>query len=208
MGLRGGVWARPILASALALGLAPGAHAWMIIGLSPGYHNQARPIHPAPAVWRTASLGRPGPAAPDWPRPAIVIRDARGDTKYRWGLVPGGLARSGAFLDATVWPTLPLAARHNAQARAESARGEGRAVLPLLPLGGRAAVAPSAWARGYVTSIHCTLVAGETYRNVQFTLALDSDHAPRTCALERGWVARALRLLWRQADAYARARRS
>jgi len=96
MGLRGGVWARPILASALALGLAPGAHAWMIIGLSPGYHNQARPIHPAPAVWRTASLGRPGPAAPDWPRPAIVIRDARGDTEYRWGLVPGGLARSGA----------------------------------------------------------------------------------------------------------------
>ncbi len=144
MGLRGGVWARPILASALALGLAPGAHAWMIIGLAPGYHNQARTIHPAPAVWRTASLGRPGPAAPGWPRPSIVIRDARGDTEYRWGLVPGGLARSGAFLDATVWPTIPLAARHNAQARAESARGEGDAVLPLLPLGGRAAVAPGA----------------------------------------------------------------
>jgi len=205
MGPRGNVWARPILASALALGVSPGAHPRTIIRVSP--RDQARTIHPAPAVWRTASLGRPGPAAPDWPRPSIVIRDARGDTEYRWGLVPGGLARSGAFLDATVWPTSPLAARHNAQARAESARGEGDAVLPLLPLGGRAAVAPSAWARGYVTPTHCTLLAGETYRNVQFTLALYSDHQPRTCAPERGWVARALRLLWGQADAYARARR-
>ena len=91
---------------------------------------------------------------------------------------------------------------------APSARGEGGNVLPLLPLGGRAAVAPSAWARGYVTPTHCTLLAGEMYRNVQFTLALYSDHQPRTCAPERGWVARALRLLWGQADAYARARRS
>ncbi len=207
MGPRGGVWVWSTLASALALGLSPGAHARTIIRVSPRYHNRARTIHPAPAVWRTASLGRPGPAAPDWPRPAIVIRDARGDTEYRWGLAPDGLAPSGAFLDATVWPTSALAARHNAQARAENARGEGGAVLPLLPLGGRAAVAPSAWARGYVTPIHCTLVAGETYRNVQFTLALYSDHAPRTCGPERDWVARALRLLWGQADAYARARR-
>ncbi len=206
MGPRGDVWAWPILASALALGLSPGAHPRTIIRVAP--RDRARTIHPAPAVWRTASLGRPGPAAPDWPRPSIVIRDARGDTEYRWGLVPGGLARSGAFLDATVWPTSALAARHNAQARAENARGEGGAVLPLLPLGGRAAVAPSAWARGYVTPTHCTLLAGETYHNVQFTLALDSDHQPRTCAPERGWVARALRLLWGQADAYARARRS
>jgi len=207
MGPRGDVWAWPILASALALGVSPGAHPRTIIRVAPRYHNQARTIHPAPAVWRTASLGRPGPAAPDWPRPAIVIRDARGDTEYRWGLVPVGLAPSGAFLDATVWPTSALAARHNAQARAENARGQGGAILPLLPLGGRAAIAPSAWARGYVTPTHCTLLAGETYRNVQFTLALYSDHAPRTCAPARGWVARALHLLWGQADAYARARR-
>jgi len=193
MGLRWGVWARPILTSALTLGVSPG--------------DQIRTIHPAPALWNTASLGRPGPAAPDWPRTSIVIHDARGDTEYRWGLVPVRLAPSGAFLDAAVWTTIPLATRHNAQARAESARGEGGAVLPLLPLGGRAAVAPSAWARGYVTPTHCTLLAGETYHNVQFTLALYSDHQPRTCALERGWVARALRLLWGQADAYTRARR-
>jgi len=207
MGPRGDVWAWPILASALALGVSPGAHPRTIIRVAPRYHNQARTIHPAPAVWRTASLGRPGPAAPDWPRPSIVIRDARGDTEYRWGLVPVGLAPSGAFLDATVWPTSALAARHNAQARAENARGQDGAILPLLPLGGRAAIAPSAWARGYVTPTHCTLLAGETYRNVQFTLALYSDHAPRTCAPARGWVARALHLLWGQADAYARARR-
>ncbi len=173
--------------------------------MSPG--DQARTIHPAPAIWRTASLGRPAPAAPAWPRTSIVIHDARGDTEYRWGVVPVGLAPSGAFLDATVWPTLALAARHNTQARAASVRGEGGTVLPLLPLRGRAAVAPTAWARGYVTPTHCTLVAGETYHNVQFTLALYSDHAPRTCAPEQHWLARALRLLWGQADAYARARR-
>jgi len=193
MGQSGGVWTLPLLASALALGVSPG--------------DQARMIHPAPAVWRTASLGRPGPAAPDGPRTSIVMHDARGGTDYRWGVVPLGLAPAGAFLDATVWPTMALAARHNAQARAASGRGDGGNALPLLPLGGRATVAPTAWARGYVTPTHCTLVAGETYHNVQFTLALYSDHAPRTCAPEQRWVARALRLLWGQANAYSRTRR-
>ena len=106
-----------------------------------------------------------------------------------------------------VWPTTAIAARRNAQARAEGARGEGGAVLPLLSLGGRAILAPTAWARGYLTPTHCTLLAGETYRNVQFTVALYSDHPPRPCASERAWLARALRLLWGQADAYGRARR-
>jgi len=193
MGLRWGVWTLPLLTSALALGVSSG--------------DRTRTIHPAPALWRTASLGRPGPAAPDGPRTSIVIRDAQGDTAYRWGIIPVGLAPSGAFLDAAVWPTIALAARHNAQARAASGRGEGGTVLPLLALGSRAALAPTAWARGYRTPTHCTLVAGETYHNVQFTLALYSDHAPRTCAPEQRWLVRALRLLWGQADAYARARR-
>jgi len=193
MGQSWGVWALPLLASALALGVSPG--------------GQARTIHPAPVVWRTASLGRSGPAAPGGPRTSIVMRDARGGTDYRWGVVPLGLAPAGAFLDATVWPTLALAARHNAQARAASVRGDGGNALPLLPFGGRATVAPTAWARGYVTPTHCTLVAGETYHNVQFTLALYSDHAPRTCAPEQRWVASALRLLWGQANAYSRTRR-
>jgi len=193
MGQSWGVWALPLLASSLALGVSPG--------------GQARTIHPAPVVWHTASLGRSGPAAPGRPRTSIVGRDARGDTDYRWGVVPLGLAPAGAFLDATVWPTLALAARHNAQARAASVRGDGGNVLPLLPLGGRATVAPTAWARDYVTPTHCTLLAGETYHNVQFTLALYSDHAPRTCAPEQRWVARALRLLWGQANAYSRTRR-
>ncbi len=162
---------------------------------------------PCVLTWHTASLGRPGPAAPAWPRTSIVIRAARGDTAYRWGVIPVGLAPSGAFLDATVWPTIALAAQHNAQARLESVRGEGGNVLSLLSLGSRAALAPTAWARGYRTPTHCTLVAGETYHNVQFTLALDSDHAPRTCAPEQRWLARALHLLWGQADAYDRARR-
>jgi hypothetical protein len=192
-GQRGGVGTLLLLASSLARGVSP--------------DDQARTIHPAPALWRTASLGRPGPAAPDGPRPSIVIRDAQGDTAYRWGVIPVGLAPSGAFLDAAVWPTITLSARHNAQARAQSVRGEGGTVLPLLSLGSRAALAPTAWARGYRTPTHCTLVAGETYHNVQFTLALYSDHAPRTCAPEQRWLVRALRLLWGQADAYARARR-
>jgi len=193
MGLSWGVWTLPLLTAALTLGGVSGA--------------QTRTIHPAPAVWRTAALGRPGPAAPDGPRPSIVIRTAPGDTEYRWGVIPVGLAPSGAFLDAAVWPTLVLAAQHNAQARAQSVRGEGGAVLPLLPLGGHAVVAPTAWARGYRTPTHCTLLAGETSHNVQFTLALYSDHAPRTCAPEQAWLVRALRLLWGQADAYDRARR-
>ncbi len=193
MGQRWGVWAPPILAAALAGG-AP-------------LSDQARTIHPAPVVWRTAALGRPGPAAPAWPRTSIVLRDAQGNTEYRWGLLPVGLAPSGAFLDAVVWPTTATAARHNAQAHAQSAHGEGGAVLPALSLGDRAALAPTAWARGYRTPTHCTLLAGETYRNVQFTVALYSDHTPRSCAPEQAWLARALRLLWAQADAYARARR-
>ncbi len=193
MGQKGSRWAPPLLAAALAVGLPPG--------------DQARTIHPAPAVWRTAALGQPGPAAPGWTRTSVALRDARGDTEYRWGLVPAGLAPSGAFLDAAVWPTTATAARHNAQARAAGARGEGGAVLPLLSLGGRAALAPTAWARGYLTPTHCTLLAGETYRNVQFTVALYSDHPPRSCAPERAWLARALHLLWGQADAYGRARR-
>ncbi len=193
MGPRWARWGLPILASALAVGVAPG--------------YQACTIHPAPAVWRTASLGQPGPATPASTRTALVLRDAQGNTEYRWGVVPLGLTPSGAFLAAAVWPTLALAARHNAQARAESGRGEGGNVLPLLPLRGRPAVALTAWARGYVTPTHCTLLAGETYHNVQFTVALYSDHQPRTCAPEQGWVTRALRLLWGQADAYGRARR-
>ncbi len=127
---------------------------------------------PCVLTWHTASLGRPGPAAPAWPRTSIVIRAARGDTAYRWGVIPVGLAPSGAFLDATVWPTIALAAQHNAQARLESVRGEGGNVLSLLSLGSRAALAPTAWARGYRTPTHCTLAAGETYHNVQFMLAL------------------------------------
>ncbi len=97
---------------------------------------------PCVLTWHTASLGRPGPAAPAWPRTSIVIRAARGDTAYRWGVIPVGLAPSGAFLDATVWPTIALAAQHNAQARLESVRGEGGNVLSLLSLGSRAALAP------------------------------------------------------------------
>jgi len=193
MGQKGSRWAPPLLAAALAVGVPPS--------------DQARTIHPAPAVWRTAALGQPGPAAPGWTRTSVTLRDARGDTEYRWGLVPAGLAPSGAFLDAAVWPTTAMAARHNAQARAEGARGEGGAVLPLLSLGGRATLAPTVWARGYLTPTHCTLLAGETYRNVQFTVALYSDHPPRPCAPERAWLARALRLLWGQADVYGRARR-
>jgi len=193
MGHRWGMWAPPLLAAALAVGGSPG--------------DQARTIHPAPAVWRTAALGRPGPATPGWTRTSVALRDAQGDTEYRWGLVPVGLVPSGAFLDAAVWPTLALAARHNVQAQVEGGRGEGGAALPALPLGGRAALAPTAWARGYLTPTHCTLLAGETYHNVQFTVALYSDHQPRTCAPEQDWLARALRLLWRQADAYGRARR-
>jgi len=194
-GQQGSVWAPPLLAAALAVGVPLG--------------DQARTIHPAPAVWRTDALGQPGPAAPGWTRTSIALRDAQGDTEYRWGLVPTGLAPapSGAFLDAAVWPTSATAARRNAQARAAGARGEGGAVLPLLSLGGRAALASTAWARGYLTPDHCTLLAGETYRNVQFTVALYSDHPPRPCAPERAWLARALRLLWGQADAYGRARR-
>ncbi len=130
------------------------------------------PPRPCVLTWHTASLGRPGPAAPAWPRTSIVIRAARGDTAYRWGVIPVGLAPSGAFLDATVWPTIALAAQHNAQARLESVRGEGGNVLSLLSLGSRAALAPTAWARGYRTPTHCTLVAGETYHNIQFMLAL------------------------------------
>ncbi len=72
------------------------------------------PLHPAPAVWRTATLGRPGPAAPGWARTSSVIRDAHGDTEYRWGLIPAGLTQAGAFLDATAWRTVALAARSNA----------------------------------------------------------------------------------------------
>ena len=196
MGQRWGVWGPPLLASVLAVGVAPG--------------YPARTIHPAPAVWQTASLGRPGPATPAATHTSLVrlVRhDAQGATEYRWGVVPLDLAPSGAFLAAAVWPTLALAARHNAQARVQSGRGEGGSVLPLLPFGDRAAVAPTAWARGYVTPTHCTLLAGETYHNVQFTVALYSDHPPRTCAPEQAWVARALRLLWGQADAYGRARR-
>jgi len=191
MGQRWGVGTLPLLASVLALGVPPG--------------DQAPTIHPAPAVWQTAALGRPGPAAPDGPRTSIVIRDTQGDTAYRWGVIPVGLAPSGAFLDAAVWTTHALAARHNTLAWAEDVRGEGGNVLPLLPLDG-GAVASTAWARGYRTPTHCTLVAGETYHNVQFTRALYSDHPPRTCAPEQRWVARALRLLWGQADAYSRAR--
>ncbi len=193
MGLSWGVWTLPLLTAALTLGVSPG--------------DQTRTIHPTPALWHTAALGLPGPAAPDEPRPFIVTRTAQGDTTYRWGVSPLGLAPSGAFLAAAVWPTLALAARHNTQARAQSTRGEGGTVLPLLSLGTRTALAPTAWARGYRTPTHCTLLAGETYHNVQVTLALYSDHAPRTCALEQAWLTRALRLLWGQADAYSRARR-
>ena len=163
-------------------------------------------LHPAPAVWRTATLGRPGPAAPGWARTSSVIRDAHGDTEYRWGLIPAGLTQAGAFLDATAWRTVALAARSNAGAWAAAARGDGGNAVPTLPL--RASPAPTAWLRGYVTATHCTLVGGETYRNIQVTVALYSDHPPRSCAPEQGWIERALRLLWGQADAYAHARRT
>jgi len=118
MGQKGSRWAPPLLAAALAVGLPPG--------------DQARTIHPAPAVWRTAALGQPGPAAPGWTRTSVALRDARGDTEYRWGLVPAGLAPSGAFLDAAVWPTTATAARHNAQARAAGARRGRRRPPPAL----------------------------------------------------------------------------
>jgi len=168
----------------------------------PGPHDPPRP--------RRLAHRRARPARPRRPRLAAhVHRPARraGQHRDRWGLLPVGLAPSGAFLDAVVWPTTATAARHNAQAHAQSAHGEGGAVLPALSLGDRAALAPTAWARGYRTPTHCTLLAGETYRNVQFTVALYSDHTPRSCAPEQAWLARALRLLWAQADAYARARR-
>ena len=173
----------------------------LAVGLPLGYQEPV--IHPAPAVWRTALLGRPGPAAPGWPRPSITIRDAQGDTEYRWGVIPADLTRAGAFLDAATWTSDAVAARRNAQARADSARGDGGNIMALLRV--QTSVAPTAWVRGYDTPTHCTLLGGETYRNVQFTIALYSDHRPRTCAPERRWMERALRLLWGQADAYGRA---
>jgi len=165
------------------------------------YH--APVIHPAPTVWRTASLGRPGPAAPGWPRTTLTIHDAAGNTEYRWGVIPAGLAPAGAFLDAAVWTSEAVAERRNVQARADSARGDGGNVVPLLRV--QTAVTPTEWVRGYDTPTHCTLLAGETYGNVQFTIALYSDHRPRSCVSERRWIERALRLLWGQADAYGRA---
>ena len=93
-----------------------------------------------------------------------------------------------------------MATRRNAQARADSERGDGGNVVSLLRV--QTSVAPTAWVRGYDTPTHCTLLGGETYRNVQFTIALYSDHRPRTCAPEQRWIACALRLLWGQADAY------
>jgi len=157
-------------------------------------------LHPAPTVWRTASLGRPGPAAPNWPRPSITLHDAQGDTEYRWGVIPAGLGLAGAFLDAAAWTSDAVAARRNTQARADSARGDGGNVVPLLRV--QTSVARTAWVRGYNTPTHCTLLGGETYGNVQFSIALYSDHGPRTCAPEQRWMERALRLLWGQADAY------
>jgi len=96
-----------------------------------------------------------------------------------------------------------VAERRNLQARADSARGDGGNVVPLLRV--QTAVTPTEWVRGYDTPTHCTLLAGETYGNVQFTIALYSDHRPRSCVSERRWIERALRLLWGQADAYGRA---
>jgi len=164
---------------------------------------QARVIHPAPIVWRTTSLGRPGPAAPGWPRTSITIHDVQGNTEYRWGVIPAGFAPAGAFLDAAAWASGTVAKRRNVQARADSARGDGGNVVPLLRV--QAMAAPTEWVRGYETPTHCTLLGGETYVNVQFTIALYSDHGTRTCATERRWIERALGLLWGQAEAYGRA---
>jgi hypothetical protein len=133
------------------------------------------------------------------------MRDPYGDTEYRWGLIPGGLTRAGAFLDATVWHATVRAARSNDQAHAAAVHGEAGTNVPELPL--RARITPSEWLRGYVTPIHCTLIGGETYLNVQFTVMLYSDHAARTCAPEQIWIERALQLLWHHADGYARGRR-
>ncbi|MDQ2828040.1 MAG: hypothetical protein M3Y74_03210, partial [Chloroflexota bacterium] len=169
----------------------------LVVCLPLGYQETV--IHPAPTVWRTASLGRPGPAAPDWPRTSITLHDAQGDTEYRWGVIPAGLGTAGVFLDAAAWTSDAVAQRHNTQARADSARGDGGNVVPLLRV--QRAIGPSEWVRGYETPTHCTLLGGATYGNVQFTIALYSDHTPRTCAPEQRWMERALRLLWGQADA-------
>jgi hypothetical protein len=163
--------------------------------------GMATTIDPGPGLWTSAVPGTPGPAAPGWPRTSITVHDAHGDTEYRWGIIPTGLANAGAFLDATAWRTNARAVRSNGQAHAATVHGEGGTAVPELPV--RARIAPSEWLRGYVTPIHCTLIGGETYLNVQFTVMLYSDHAVRSCAPEQVWIERALQLLWYRADSFA-----